>query len=112
MKQSVIALFIAIMSTLLKALSLRSYGVGAGFLSSAYLTHNLSKRAVCEPTSRQMSSASVALANNPLLKKDSTPLFAEITNEHILPAVQKDLASLKTGFSGKFLCRFCHTFNR
>lgn len=90
------------MSTLLKALSLRSYGVGAGFLSSAYLTHNLSKRAVCEPA-RQLSTTSVALASNPLLKKDSTPLFAEITNDHILPAVQKDLASLKTGFSGN-LC--------
>jgi len=88
------------MSTLLKALSLRTYG--AGFLSSAYITHNVSRRTTCEPLSSTARAASTAnLANNPLMNKKSTPLFAEIRPEHILPAMQHDLASLKTGFAGK-----------
>eukprot|EP01032_Pedospumella_encystans_P037618 gene37618-42607_t len=86
------------MSTLLKALSLRTYG--AGFLSSAFITHNVSRRTTCEPLSSTAGAASTAsLANNPLMNKKSTPLFAEIRPEHILPAMQHDLASLKTGFA-------------
>lgn len=94
--------FVFAMSTLLKALSLRSYG--AGFLSSAYITHNISRRTNCEPLSSTARAASTtSLATNPLMNKKSTPLFAEIRPEHILPAMNHDLASLKTGFAGKFL---------
>jgi hypothetical protein len=84
------------MATILKALSFRSYG--AGFLSSAYLTHSLSKRARCEP----LSTTSSSLTNNPLMNKKSTPLFAEIKSEHILPAIDQDLAALKSGFLGYY----------
>ena len=91
---------LVIMSSMLKALSFRSYG--AGFLSSAYITHNLSRRSNCEPLSTTARAASVSLHNNPLMNKKSTPLFAEIKPEHILPAIQQDLTSLKTDFSGMY----------
>jgi hypothetical protein len=82
--------FLAIMSTILKAISFRSYG--AGLLSSAVcISHNLSSsttRVSCDG------------AENPLSAKKSTPKFAEIKTEHILPAVKKDLAALKKDFTG------------
>ena len=92
------ALFV-IMTSLLKVLSLRS---GAGFLSSALVTHNFSKRANCEPV-RASSTVSMSSSNvntNPLMNKKSTPLFAEITAAHILPAVRADLDAFKKDFSG------------
>lgn len=45
-------------------------------------------------------STSIQLADNPLLKQSSTPLFAEIKNEHIMPAIEHDLTKLKVDFSG------------
>ena len=41
-----------------------------------------------------------SVITNPLLKKDSLPLFEEIKSENVLPAVEADLNELKTKFSG------------
>lgn len=41
------------------------------------------------------------LSNNPLLKKNSLPLFGQIKADHILPAVEYDLSNLKTNFQSE-----------
>jgi hypothetical protein len=96
-----LAALILFMSTILKALSLRSYG--AGVLSSMYCAHNFSMRANCE----KLSAPPVPPSNNPLLKRDSTPRFAEITTEHVLPAVEYDLKKLSVDFSGSNVATSC-----
>lgn len=58
-----------------------------------YCAHNYSMRAHCDKLP-------VPPANNPLLKRDSTPRFAEITPEHVLPVIEYDLKKLKIDFSG------------
>ncbi|KAJ1417657.1 hypothetical protein B484DRAFT_400754 [Ochromonadaceae sp. CCMP2298] len=107
---------------MLKALSLRSVGV---LSSSAFLNHNLSKRAhthaACDarptpiktafkPSALQMSTQSastqpaemgMAGVVNPLLQKGGTPLFSQIQSIHVLPAVEADLARLKKDFTRK-----------
>lgn len=80
------------MYTFSKALTFRSYGVG--LFSSAFLSHNYSRRAGCEPLR-------VSTYINPLSRKDSLPLFNEIKPDHILPAVENDLSGLKKEFAGK-----------
>jgi hypothetical protein len=89
------------MTTILKALTFRSYG--AGFLSSALCVHNFSNRAACDKLAMSSSHSvpPASSASNPLLNHKSTPLFAEITAEHVLPAIESNLNKLKVDFSGQ-----------
>ncbi len=72
-----------------------SVRVGAGLLSASLFSNAHNRRAACDSV-RKVSSIAIT---NPLLKKNSLPLFKEITAIDILPAIQADLAQLKTDFS-------------
>jgi oligopeptidase A len=80
------------MSILYRAMSLR---VGAGLLSASMFSNAHNRRAACDSV-RKVSSIAIT---NPLLNKNSLPLFKEITAVDILPAIQHDLSQLKTDFS-------------
>jgi hypothetical protein len=54
------------------------------------------------PIASKMFSTSVCDAannsNNPLMKNSGLPLFGEIKADHVVPALEEDIASLKTNF--------------
>lgn len=74
-----------------------AYSLGSVIAANSYFSsHSKNKRhhtVLCE------SFTGGSVITNPLLKKDSLPLFEEIKSENVLPAVEYDLNQLKTKFS-------------
>lgn len=85
-------------STLLRS---SYYGAGA-ITASLFSSNNYKGNSVCQPLRSTTTDADIKqiedISTNPLMKKGSLPLFTEIKSEHILPAVQEDLKTLKSNF--------------
>ena len=78
-----------IMSVFFRASNARKLGL---LSLSSLLTVKSSLR---PSSSCAASSTVVDIASNPLADKSGLPKFAEIAPEHVLPAVERDLAELK-----------------
>eukprot|EP01031_Cornospumella_fuschlensis_P043668 gene43668-53401_t len=72
--------------------------IGVGLLT--HTLFSVTHKATCEPLKHSSAISAVDLASNPLLQKDGLPKFKEIKAEHIVPALEHDLNSLKTSFQG------------
>ena len=86
----VFQVFGVILATMFRAAGARKLGLLS--LTSFVAGHSASSR------SRASCAASTIDASNPLKDKTGLPKFAEISPEHVLPAVEEDLATLKSGF--------------
>ncbi len=73
--------------------------LGIGLLSHALVMGSSARKTSCEGVIKA-SASTVAHHDNPLLKKDGTPLFREIKPEHVVPALEHDLSKLKHDFKG------------
>ena len=92
---SLIALCLANMSILTRALAIRSVGL----ISGSFLSSVRSKATTCASNLKMTVTDSILL-DNPMLKRDHLPLFNEIEPKHVTSAVRSDLAKLKEDFKG------------
>jgi hypothetical protein len=86
------------MSTLCRALSVRSCGFGV--VSTAFLSY---RRHYSHSEPIRMTSTIQKNIANPLKKKDYVPLFNEIGPNDVLPAIEDDLTNLSSDFKGWLL---------
>lgn len=87
--------FVVIVGVIMSVFFRASNARKLGLLSLSSL---LTVKGSLRPSSCAASSTVVDIASNPLADKSGLPKFAEIAPEHVLPAVERDLAELKENF--------------
>lgn len=89
---------VIIMASLLFKRSLAK-PLGIGLISHSLLVNSSTRKSRCDGVLKA-SASTLAFSENPLLKKEGTPLFREIKSEHVVPALEHDLSELKRDFKG------------